>query len=206
MNKRAFLLLIFAFVMFQLDGHVELTYPEGGETFHPGDAVNVTWAEVVRHNFLGWTLLLSEDGGDTWETIQANMSLETLEYRWIVPVTQTVEGRIKIIQDNEEEDYEWSSNNFTITSATGIIAPLQSIQFKMYPNPLVDYTTIEFENRLHLNHTLTIYNTQGSIVKSILNVRSGRVQVDRENLKAGLYFIQLRDEDEIVAIGKLAVE
>ena len=106
MSKRIFILLIGAFVMGQLDGHVELTYPGGGEIFHPGDAVNVTWAEVVRNNFLGWTLLFSENGGDTWDTIQANMPLETLEYRWIVPVTQTAEGRIKIIQDNEEEDYE----------------------------------------------------------------------------------------------------
>jgi hypothetical protein len=206
MKIRAFLLLIGAFVMYQLDGHVELTYPKGGETFHPGDAVNVTWAEVQHHNFLGWTLLYSENGGDIWDTIQANMSYETLEYRWIVPVTQTMEGRIKIIQDNEEEDYEWSSKNFTIASVTGVIDPLHSIQFKMYPNPLVDYTIIEFENRLNLNHTLTIYNTQGGIVRSIRNVTSGMVQIDRENLKAGLYFIQLRDEDDIRAVGRLAVE
>jgi hypothetical protein len=206
MKKRAFLLLIVAFVMFQLDGHVELTYPEGGETFHPGDAVNVTWEEVVRHNFLGWTLLFSGDGGDTWDTIQANMSLETLEYRWIVPVTQTVEGRIKIIQDNEEEDYEWSSNNFTITSATGVDDPRYSMQLKIYPNPLVDYTTIEFDNSLHLDHTLNIFDTQGSIVRSIFNITSDRIQVDRKNLKSGLYFIQLRDEDEFRAVGKLAVE
>jgi len=76
----------------------------------------------------------------------------------------------------------------------------------MYPNPLVDYTTIEFENTRHLNHTLTIYYTQGSIVKSIHIVNSGRVQIDRRNLKTGLYFIQLRDEDEIRAVGKLAVK
>jgi len=206
MKKCIILFLIGAFAMIQVDGHVELTYPDGGETFHPGETVNVTWTEVVRHSFLGWHLLFSNNGGDTWDTIQANMPLETLEYSWIVPEKQTEKGRIKIVQDNEDEDYEWICSNFTITSATGFDDPLQSTQLKMYPNPMVDYTTIEFENSLHRNYTLNIYDMQGSIVRSIHDVTSDRVRVDRKNLKTGLYFIQLRDEDEICVEGKLAVE
>jgi hypothetical protein len=57
----------------------------------------------------------------------------------------------------------------------------------MYPNPLIDYTSIEFENSIH-------------------NITSGTVRVERKNLPSGLYFIRLRDEKEIRAFGKLAVE
>jgi hypothetical protein len=206
MKKIAFLLLIGTFMMSQLEGHVELTYPEGGETFHPGDAVNVTWIEVVRHNFLGWHLLFSKDGGEAWDTIQAYMPVEILEYRWTVPSTPTEKGRIKIVQDNENDDYEGISSYFNITFTTGTIDPLHTIEMKMYPNPLIDYTTIAFENPEHINYTLAIYNTQGSMVRAIYPVTSGKVKVERRNLTDGLYFILLRDDEEIRAMGKLAVE
>ena len=206
MKKSAFLLLIGVSLMFQLEGHVELTNPEGGETYHPGNAVTVTWIEVVRHNPLNWDLLFSGDGGSSWDTIKANIPVETLSYQWTVPETSTVKARIKIVQDNVNDDYEWSSNNFTIVSATGIGAPLNLIQMNIYPNPLIDYSSIEFENSMHINYTLTIYNTQGRIVRSIPNIISGKVKVEKKNLMAGLYIIRLRNENEILATGKLAIE
>jgi hypothetical protein len=41
---------------------------------------------------------------------------------------------------------------------------------------------------------------------SDLAFTSNRVQVERRDLTYGLYFTLLRDEDEIRAMGKLAVE
>ena len=164
--------------MFQLEGHVDLTSPEGGETYHPGDEVTVTWVEVQRHNPLNWDLLFSGDGGSSWDTIMANIPVETLSYQWTVPETSTVKARIKIVQDNVNDDYEWSSNNFTIVSATGIGAPLNLVQMIIYPNPLIDYTSIEFENSMHINYTLDIYNTQGRIVRSIPNITSGKLAIE----------------------------
>jgi len=206
MKKSAFLLLIGVSLMFQLEGHVELTNPEGGETYHPGNAVTVTWIEVVRHNPLNWDLLFSGDGGSSWDTIKANIPVETLSYQWTVPETSTVKARIKIVQDNVNDDYEWSSNNFTIVSATGIGAPLNLVQMNIYPNPLIDYSSIEFENSMHINYSLNIYNTQGRIVRSIPNITSGKVKVEKKNLMAGFYIIRLRNENEILATGKLAIE
>ena len=199
-------MLIGIFVMYQLEGHVELINPEGGESYHPGDSVDVSWVEVQRHMPLNWDLLFSEDGGSTWDTLQANIPNETLSYRWAVPPTQTVKGKIKIVQDNVNADYEWSSNNFTILSPTGIIDPPNSIQFKMYPNPLIDYSSIEFENPMHINYILTIHNIQGKIVRSIHNITSGKVQVERKDLTAGLYFVRLRDENDFLTVGKLIVK
>jgi hypothetical protein len=117
-----------------------------------------------------------------------------------------VQGQIRIVQDNVGDDYYGTSQNFTIVAATGIVDPLNSIQMNMHPNPLRDYTSIEFENSRHINHSLTIYDAQGKIVRSIQNITSGTVRVERKNLTTGLYFIRLRDENEIRAFGKLAVE
>jgi len=206
MKKRVFVLLIAASFMFQLDGHVDLATPEGGETFHPGEVVYVSWVEVQAHNTLNWDLLFSMDGGSSWDTVKSDIPVEALSYDWTVPATTTANGKIKIIQDNENANYEGTSPNFNIIEATGIHDPLKLVQISVYPNPLVDYSFIEFENSRHRSHTLSIYNTQGKIVRSIPDIRSGTVKVERKNLTSGLYFIRLRDEKDVRAMGKLVVE
>jgi len=206
MKKGICFLLFGTIIMLQAEGHVELTYPEGGEIFHPGDAVNVTWIEVVRHDPLNWDLFFSKDGGATWDTLKLDIPTETLSYRWNVPVIHTDKGRIKIVQDNVDANYEWISNNFTINAATGIPDPLHALQLKIYPNPLVDYAIIEFDNSGPGSYTLALYNIRGEAVRSIPRVTNGNIRVERKNLAAGLYFILLKEEEEIRAVGKLTVK
>jgi len=206
MKKAVILILIGTSVMFRLSAHVDLTNPEGGETFDAGNQVTVSWVETVSHNTLNWDLLFSSDGGSSWDTIQADIPLETLRYTWTVPAISTVQGRIRIVQDNDNTDYYGTSDNFNIVSATGISDPQSIVQLGIYPNPLVDITSITFENPGHLTHTLSIYNTRGNIVRTIPHITSGLVKVERKNLGAGLYFLLLRDEDELRARGKLMVK
>jgi hypothetical protein len=205
MKKIVSLLIIGASVISHLEGHVTLTYPEGGEIFTPGDTVIVTWEEDVPHNTLNWDLLFSVDGGSTWEIIASNLPLETDSYLWIVPETLTSMGEVKIVQDNENQDYIGTSGDFTISNATGITDPLSSEHMNVYPNPLIDYATIEVYNPLHNRYSLTLYNSQGKPVRTIQQMANGRVTVERKNLTAGLYFIRLSDGNEICAVGKLVV-
>jgi hypothetical protein len=206
MKKSVFIWLIGTFALLQLQAHVGLTNPEGGESYKPGDIVDVTWVVLQAHNTLNWDLLFSEDGGSSWDTIKIDISVETTSYQWIVPETMTMKGKIRIVQDNENQDYEGTSNNFTISSTIGITDLFSPIPLHIYPNPLTHYTSIEFENPMHKNHTLSLYDTQGRMVISIPNITSGKVQVEREDITAGLYFIRLRDENEIRALGKLVVK
>ena len=206
MKRIAFLLITGIFVISQLEGHVTLNYPEGGEMFTPGETVYVVWEEDISHNTLNWDLLFSKDGGSTWDTLEADIPLEVLSYQWIVPDTFTMEGQIRIVQDNENQDYTGTSGNFTISNATGINDPFRPIRMNIYPNPFRDYTTIEFSDPMHRNYSLTLYSSQGKLVRTLENITGGRVSVERENLTAGLYFIQLRNENEIRAVGKLIME
>ena len=206
MKKSIFLLLVGVSLVSQLLGHVDLINPLGGETLHPGDEVNVEWVETQSHNTLNWDLLFSMDGGLSWDTVKTDIPFESRSYLWTVPATTTVQGQIRIVQDNVNDDYNGTSQNFTIIEATGIVDPLILIQMTIYPNPLIDYTSIEFENSTYNNHTLTIYDSQGRMVRSIHNITSGTVRVERKNMTTGLYFMELRDENVIRAMGKLAVE
>lgn len=206
MKKSAFLLTLGVIAVFPLRAHVELSNPEGGEVYYSGDSVTVTWVEVIDHNTLNWDLYFSRDGGASWETVKADIPVEEMSYQWTVPAVVTAQGKIKIVQDNVGTDYEGISPNFTILGTTGIGEALNLIQMNIFPNPMTDFASIEFENPLHRNHTLSIYNTQGKLLGFIPDITSERVEIERKNLTAGLYFIRLREENEIRSLGKLVVE
>lgn len=189
-----------------LKAHVELLNPMGGDTYSPGDSVNVSWSEIIAHNTFNWDLLFSSDGGLNWDTVKADIPVEEMSYWWTVPVISTVKGQIKIVQDNDQTDYDGISPNFTILSPSGTSDPLQIVQLKIYPNPMVDFASIEFENPMHLSHTLTIYDTQGRVVRSMPNITSNKVKIEKLKLFAGLYYLRLRNEHEIRAVGNLVIQ
>lgn len=205
-KKHSLLLLLFITVIFESKGHVDLLNPQGGETFNQGDIITIQWREVLQHNTLNWDLLFSSDGGITWNSIGIDIDANSLSYNWIIPEIPTMEGRIKIVQDNVDNDYEDISEDFTISSITSLRKEIESIDFNMYPNPFTNYTTLEFDNPDHIPHILTFYDAQGRLVRTISDIKTNTVILARKNLMSGLYFFQLSSDAEIRVVGKLAIE
>ncbi len=193
-------------VSIQLQAHVELNYPQGGETYNPGDIVIITWTETVAHNTLNWDLFYSIDGGVSWIILKEDIALEARSYQWLIPDVPTSKARIKVIQDNEGGDYERASQDFTISAVTGILDPIKPAEIIVFPNPFTDFATIEFATPINDKHTISIYNTQGVVVRSIKPGSSGKVELRRGDLAAGHYFLQLRDERQIRAIAKILIQ
>ena len=189
----------------KMQAHVDLKQPEGGETYHPGETVSIVWEATMGHSTLNWDLFYSIDGGLNWTILKEDLAAEARNYQWLVPDVPSVKARIKVIQDNEGGDYEDSSQNFTIASATGIQHSVQYPEIKVFPNPITDLATIEFENPDNDKHSLTIYNIQGGVVRSITQISSGKVDIQRGSLPAGRYFIQLRDEHKVRGRAKLVI-
>ncbi len=94
--------------------HVELDNPLGGETFIVGQTVTIQWHIAIPHNTLNWDVLFSSDGGATWAFIQMDLPVGSLSYSWVVPDIITSQARVSVIQDNEGQDYQDESMNFTI--------------------------------------------------------------------------------------------
>lgn len=76
----------------------------------------------------------------------------------------------------------------------------------VYPNPFSDFTTLEFEYLKNKNYALAIYSAIGQLVRTVDDITTGRVKIERKNLASGLYFFQLRNNRQVVAIGKLIIE
>lgn len=205
-KRGIFLLLLCVFALFRSNAHVNLINPVGGETFYPGDILNIQWQNSRTHDPLNWDLLFSSDGGSTWDSIQLNIDTGTLNYFWIVPATQTLQGRIKIVQDNIGMDYSQSSENFTIGTVVSINEMYDKGALNVYPNPLTEYVIFEFDNSRQESHKLTLYDMQGRLVREITQIKTDKVKIKRNNLKPGLYFFQLRNHRKVRATGKLIIK
>ena len=91
-------------------------------------------------------------------------------------------------------------------SVTGLQENLALGNFSIYPNPTSQYATLEFNNYKNENHTLTLYDAQGGVVRTMTNIASDKVEIEIRNLPSGLYFFQLSTDRQVRAIGKLIVE
>lgn len=206
MTKRNILLALLGGLAFiQMEAHVELNSPEGGETYHPGDTMLITWTETIQHSTLNWDLYYSEDGGLTWSILKEDIPLEERSYEWIVPGIYSARGRIRIVQDNEGEDYENSSQNFTIAPVTGISEPVLSLGIKIFPNPVANHATIEFEHQETLGYTLIIYDIRGVVVQTVPDIYPGKIEIRRGSLSAGMYIVHLFDGQQVSAKGRLLI-
>ncbi len=205
MIRTVFVFLMVFMASMEMQAHVELKYPEGGEIHYPGETVNIVWEETISHSTQNWDLLYSVDGGLTWTILKEDVALEARNYQWTVPDVSTAKARIKVIQDNNGEDYESSSQNFTIVSATGIQKFFEHTDVRIFPNPMTDIATIEFDNPNNDKYSLIIYNIQGGVFRSITGIISGKIDIQRDNMPAGRYFIQLRDEQQIRGRAKLVI-
>lgn len=62
---------------------------------------------------------------------------------------------------------------------------------KIYPNPFVDYTTIVFPNPDHSKYQLSVRDITGKLVVMISNITEEKFLLERGNLKAGYYSVEI---------------
>jgi hypothetical protein len=76
-------------------------------------------------------------------------------------------------------------------------------ELMIYPNPMVNQTKIEFENKNRKTYRLIVVDASGRIVRIINNITNDNVIINREQLKPGLHILNLQGEETYK--GKLIV-
>jgi hypothetical protein len=206
MKRQVLLLILIVFAFIPAPAHVGLNYPAGGETFVPGDTISIQWEQFVEHDLKNWDLFFSGDGGLTWDTIRVDIADYRRSYTWVVPFSETMQGQIRVVQDNVEFDYEDISEVFTVSAITAIDQIITGNQLAIYPNPFTYQTTVDFANPGKKRHTLAIFNVQGQLVQTKKDILTDQIIIHRQNLPEGLYFIYLSAKDGERGIGRLMVE
>ncbi len=81
-----------------------------------------------------------------------------------------------------------------------------SSTYKIYPNPMHQTATLEFDNPTKLNCTFSLHDLHGQLVKKITNISTDNIKIERQNLKNGLYFFKLHTDRQVILTGKLLLD
>jgi type IX secretion system substrate protein len=76
--------------------------------------------------------------------------------------------------------------------------------FSFFPNPFSIQTVLQTDNFLS-NATIEFYNLYGQQVKQLKNIYAQTITIKRDNLPGGFYFIQLIENNKIIAKNKLLI-
>lgn len=77
-------------------------------------------------------------------------------------------------------------------------------QINFSPNPFK--TEIEITTKFNFENTsLKVFNSIGQLVKEIENINGQKIILNRENLKSGIYFAQILQNEKILKINKIII-
>lgn len=163
-----------------VQAHVTLESPNGGEYFQPGFDITIKWSIGVDHGDNDWDLFYTLDGGENWYAIASDLEKSVLEYGWLVPNSETSSAKVRIVQDNKEYDhYEDTSGSFYITNSgpdTGTVTSIddgefisaEEVEMTNFPNPFKTQTTIRFSILKDSKVSVNIYDLEGNMVSELV--------------------------------------
>ena len=98
------------------------------------------------------------------------------------------------------ENYIHAGISTQVNSRESIQATILNIQ----PNPFSTKTFIGFDNPDNEIYTFRMIDINGKLIKKMDNIRGDFIELNRSNLPAGIYFVEL--SGRITSRGKLLIE
>ncbi len=97
--------------LFQIRVSIELTSPNGGETWKAGTTQQITWNDEGTTG--SFRILYSTDGSN-YTTIVSGLSTTTGTYDWLVPNTPSTNCFVRVQDNSQSCKHDISDANFTI--------------------------------------------------------------------------------------------
>lgn len=182
---------------------LQLSLNPMAEIFASGDTIdeNKLWIDSTAYlAFYNFSANFPNNFGYTCADVVSPVA-GYLGLKVIIP-NDTLYGWIKIqaIATTSVTIEEFACNIFS----TGIEQPDKSLATSIFPNPFSDKAVLQF-NRFVNDASLEVYNSKGQQVKKVVNVSGNKVDLYRDNLSPGLYFMVLSFPDNTVFTGKLII-
>jgi Secretion system C-terminal sorting domain len=106
------------------------------------------------------------------------------------------------INDQTVWTYDTTSQCHLFTQVEDLNSQIQTF---LYPNPFSVYTILKINTTLK-DAKLTMYNTLGQKMKSIINISGKSITLRRDNLPAGVYFLILSQGNTIITENKVLIK
>jgi hypothetical protein len=112
----------------------------------------------------------------------------------------------------QKTETDENNNGFTMTSHSQLMFPLSLViagyelplNVSIYPNPVVDVSTIKFVGQERHTYTIIIYDALGIAIRQKYFTGGQDITIERGSESNGLYFFVIQDRNEnIVSTGKL---
>lgn len=111
-------------------------------------------------------------------------------------------GNLKCVSINNNTVYPDNITNCEIITKEHL--PEETKKVMIAPNPFSESTSISFGKEL-FNVNIQIINLIGQEIRSYLNVSGSNLQISRNELNSGLYFIKLIQNNRIISVEKVSV-
>jgi hypothetical protein len=77
---------------------IVITIPNGGEIYHSGEVVNITWQANDNVGIAKVdSILYSTNGGNSWLEIASNLPGNTTSYEWTIPSTPSENCKVRVV-------------------------------------------------------------------------------------------------------------
>jgi len=182
---------------------VRLTYPNGGQSFRPGNTLNIHWQTFYPPPCDSLSLFYSIDNGRTYRPITLGISGTDTSYLWTVPDVRSDSCKIKVIAYGPGWQYDESDGLFSIKS-TGIeereVLIPRKFNLAIQPNLIRKTANIKLSIPEETNIRLLASDISGKIVKTLIkgrqkpgvyNLRWNGDDESNRKLPSGLYFLIL---------------
>jgi photosystem II stability/assembly factor-like uncharacterized protein len=141
------------------------------------------------------TIIKTNDNGNSW-TIQ-NSSLPTNDSLYFVSFV------------NNDIGFTVGTNGIILKTGNGGETGFMNITesnllIQIYPNPFSTQTVLRTANSFH-SATLTVDNCFGQTVAEINNINGQTVTLQRNALRAGLYFVRLTENNKQIVTKKIII-
>jgi hypothetical protein len=147
--------------------------------------IQLTWDAPAAKDLVNYNIYYSYAYGDF---VFLESVTEQL-YLFVGPEQGSHRFYVKAVYDEGESE----PSNYVEEIITGITENFIG-EVKIYPNPVSDVATIEFQNPGNNAFNIKIVNINGETVRSIDDITGGKVVVEKGNLKSGIYFIEVKGD------------
>lgn len=167
--------------------------PQASGTFYDLRGIdfhNATTGYAVGMNS---TIVKTVDGGTTW-TIEA---------------APPINGAMLLSVDFTPDGVAFASGGLGSIITTANVTGMNEVRMQsvaVYPNPFSSTATVEFSNPNADAVQLALYSIDGKLVVTTETVYAERIELERGNLNAGLYFYTLVSGNKVIGKGKISIQ
>lgn len=196
--------------------------PQSGNTFNyncwntpSGNAsdISILWKNTAYHSFATYQSGTTQDGNSVFANPAfVNLSLPNPDLHLLTPSPCINSGNPNTTILTGELDYDGNPRKlntidigaYEYQPVSGIISNETRVQTELYPNPFFQQTILLCDQELK-SADLKIFSITGQLVTALHRIHGKKTEINRNDLKEGVYFYILTEAGQFLASGKFTI-